>query len=83
MAWNYRVIDFGDRAAVHEVHYGADGTPLSYSERSAEFSVWREHGDGPDKVADMLARALEGALKPVLRVEDFTRPALRNPETVQ
>lgn len=72
MSWNYRVIDFGDHAALHEVHYGADGSPVSYAEAPADFSAWRENGDDPVVILEMLERAADGARKPTLQVTDFT-----------
>ena len=70
MSWEYRTIDFGDHAALHEVHYeGRDDTkPRSFSAEPATFEVYYEHGDKPEHVVEMLERALIGARKPLLHV---------------
>jgi hypothetical protein len=41
--WNYRVIDFGDHLALHEVHY-EDGKPVAYTEGPATFVTDNELG---------------------------------------
>ena len=69
MTWNYRIIDHGDRLALHEVHYDAAGIPASYTKNPATFVSDPGHCD---EIAAALKMALADALnRPVLSVADI------------
>lgn len=67
--WNYRIIDFGDHKALHEVHY-EDGRPVAYAENPATFVCDPDQDD----IAPALEMALGDARKhPILPVSAIAR----------
>jgi hypothetical protein len=69
MTWDYRIIDFGDHVALHEVHYAADGSPSAYAESPAAFVADVGHAH---EIGRALAAALSDAKsRPVLSLSDF------------
>ncbi|MEI5687747.1 hypothetical protein [Sphingomonas kyungheensis] len=69
MTWNYRIIDFGDHLALHEVHYDEAGKPTSYTAEPATFVVDPDCGH---EIVSELTMALQDATsKPVLAVGEF------------
>lgn len=73
MTWNYRIIDFGDHFALHEVYYEKDGkTVKAYTEGAATFGVDEE--EGREGVIHSLELALADARRrPVLRKSELPK----------
>lgn len=66
--WNYRIIQFAEHLALHEVHY-RDGVPFAYTEEPCTFV---SDLDEYDDIAGGLRMALRDATeKPVLMESDF------------
>lgn len=67
--WNYRIIDFGEHLALHEVHYDEAGKPRLYTEDAITFVA--DPGCA-DEIVSGLKMALDDAAKhPVLSVGEF------------
>lgn len=78
--WKYRVMEFTAEGetfrAIHEVHYGNDGKPKSYSEPAASVTADIFDADGQDastrgSLEWTLDRMREALDKPVLQASDF------------
>ena len=73
MTWNYRILDHGDHLALHEVHYGTDGNPASYTNNPITFVADAGH---EDEIVSALKMALPDATScPVLIVSEIGRQA--------
>lgn len=80
MTWNYRVLRYADGTlALHEVYYGEDGLPCSYTEHPISFSVDAE--EGRDGLVESMTRALRDATeRPILDGSNFpARTAIEYP----
>ncbi len=67
MSWNYRIVHYAARKGygLHEVHYDADGKPVSMTETPVSFTCWED--EGPGGIQQSLMMACMDALKmPVL-----------------
>lgn len=53
MTWNYRIIQFDDCEALHEVYYDDEGRPTAYTENAVDFVF-----DHPGDIEDGLRMAL-------------------------
>jgi hypothetical protein len=67
--WNYRVVDHGDRLALHEVFYADDGKVTSWTAEAVTFATDSENGQAD--LVGSLEKALEGAQKPMLLRADL------------
>lgn len=67
MAWNYRVIDFGDRLEVREVYYDKGMNPELVSDSPVAIIDWKDGGGFDVEIARIKA-AIE---KPALDCEVF------------
>ena len=76
MTWNYRIVRRpGGWLALHEVHYGEDGQPNSYTENAASFGADEEEGPAG------IIRALEMALRDARERPVFDPEAPTPPQT--
>jgi hypothetical protein len=68
-SWDYRIIDFGEHKALHEVYYDEDGSPNGWTEEPAHFGCDDE--ESPSSITSALAMAAyDAARQPVLKVRD-------------
>jgi hypothetical protein len=66
MTWNYRIIEFSDYRALHEVHYDEKGRPWAYTSEPREFVESLDEDDAGAIVADLEIALSDAQRLPVL-----------------
>jgi hypothetical protein len=79
MTWNYRIIEFSDYRALHEVHYDEKGRPWAYTSEPREFVQSLDEDDAGAIVADLEIALSDAQRLPVLPVSVFDLAAGERP----
>ena len=67
--WDYRIIDFGEHLALHEVHYDEAGKPTNYTQGPVTFVA--DPGCRDEIVSELTMALQDATSKPVLSVGEF------------